>query len=124
MKYLITHLCFWNFESTHPRSIRPTLEREEMSAVSWAHMMEDQNKTPNEAQQYASTLGEVMEVFESCGCSAEVIAAASSEATLTIKGPVSFCPTHIFEEHVEKAKELMQASHPDVAFRVEVSETE
>lgn len=86
--------------------------------------MEEQNKAANEVQEYASVLREATEVFESCGCSVDVTSPAPSQAVLTIKGPVSFCPPSIFEEHVEKAKELMQASHPDVGFRVEVAETD
>jgi len=75
-------------------------------------------------QLYTSALREVTEVFESCGCSTEVVCPSASEAVLIIKGCVSFCPASIFEEHVEKAKELMQALHPNVEFRVEVVETD
>jgi hypothetical protein len=84
--------------------------------------MENQNNISDEKQAYASTLKEVTDVFESCGCSTEVSVTAPSRAALIIKGPISFCPTSIFEEHVEKAKELMQASHPDVTFSVEARE--
>lgn len=86
--------------------------------------MEEQNKKIDEEQRYASTLDEVIQMFESCGCSADVTIPAPSQAVLGIKGPVSLCPISIFEEHIEKAKELMQASHPDVAFRIEITEVE
>jgi hypothetical protein len=84
--------------------------------------MENGSNISYEKQTYASTLKEVTDVFESCGCSTEVSITAPQQATLVIKGPISFCPTSIFEEHVEKAKELMQMSHPHVAFTVEARE--
>lgn len=84
--------------------------------------MENKNNVNDEKHTYASTLKEVTDVFESCGCSTEVSITAPLQATLVIEGPISFCPTSIFEEHVEKAKELMQISHPHVAFTVEARE--
>lgn len=86
--------------------------------------MKQEIKASDEARRYTITLREATEVFESCGCSTEVTLPAPSEAVLTIKGCVSLCPISIFEEHAEKAKELMQTSHPDVGFRVEVVETD
>lgn len=74
--------------------------------------------------QYESTLKEVTDMFESCGCRADVATPSSSQVVLTVRGPSSMCPVSIFEEHVEKAKELMQTSHSDVSFVVKVEETE
>lgn len=62
-------------------------------------------------------------MFESCGCQTDVTTPSASQVVLTVRGPVSMCPVSIFEEHVDKAKELMQASHSDVSFNVEVDET-
>ena len=76
----------------------------------------------HDMNQYESTLKEVTDMFESCGCRAEVTAPSSSQVVLTVRGPASMCPISIFEEHVEKAKELMQASHADISFNVEVEE--
>jgi len=86
--------------------------------------MNQQTESNNLVQSYAQTLREVSDVIESCGCSVEVTSLTPSEAALTIKGCISYCPASIFEEHVEKAKELMQISHPEVRFRVEVIEAE
>jgi hypothetical protein len=72
--------------------------------------------------QYQLTLKEVTDVFESCGCTANVSTPSSSQVVLTIQGPVCICPTSIFEEHVEKAKELMQSSYPNISFHIEVEE--
>jgi len=73
---------------------------------------------------YQSTLKEVTDMFESCGCNTEVAAPSSGRVVLTVQGPVGMCPSSIFEEHIERAKELMQTSHPDVSFQVDVVETE
>jgi len=75
-------------------------------------------------QAYQRTLKEVTDMFESCGCNTEVTEPSSSQVVLTVQGPVGMCPSSIFEEHVEKAKDLMRTSHPDVSFQVEVVETE
>lgn len=72
---------------------------------------------------YQSTLKDVTDVFESCGCHADVTTPLPSQVLLTITGSISTCPSSIFEEHVEKAKELMGSAHPEIAFRVEVEET-
>jgi hypothetical protein len=77
----------------------------------------------SKSQKYMSTLREVTEVFESCGCSTEVVTPGPGQSTLIIRGQTSFCPAAIFEEHVEKAKDLMQNSHPEVAFQIEIDET-
>ncbi|MBP6944648.1 hypothetical protein KBD61_05640 [Patescibacteria group bacterium] len=74
--------------------------------------------------QYQLTLKEVTDMFESCGCNANVSTPSSSQVVLTIQGPVSICPSSIFEEHVERAKELMQVAYPNISFHVEVVETE
>ena len=84
--------------------------------------MNQQTKSNDLVQSYARTLREVSDVIESCGCSIEVTSPTPSEAVLMIKGCISFCPASIFEEHVEKAKELMRISHPEARFRVEVIE--
>ena len=63
-------------------------------------------------------------MFESCGCHTEVTTPSPSQVRLIVKGPVSMCPKSIFEEHVEKAKELMQSSCPEVSFDVVVEDTE
>ncbi len=73
--------------------------------------------------QYQLTLKEVTDVFESCGCITNVSTLSSSQVILTIQGPVCICPSSIFDEHVEKAKELMQIAYPNVSFHVEVEET-
>ena len=78
----------------------------------------------SDMDQYQLTLKEATDVFESCGCHIDVSTPSSSEVVLTIQGPVRICPSAIFEEHVEKAKELMQSSYPDVSFHIEVVETE
>lgn len=75
-------------------------------------------------QTYQRTLKEVTDMFESCGCNTEVTEPSSSQVVLTVQGPVGMCPSSIFEEHIERAKELMQTSHPDVSFQVDVVETE
>lgn len=62
-------------------------------------------------------------MFESCGCQTDVTTPSASQVVLTVRGPVSMCPISIFEEHVNKAKELMRVSHSDVSFTVEVEET-
>ena len=72
---------------------------------------------------YTTTLKEVTDMFESCGCRTEVTAPSSQEALLTVEGPTSFCPSSILEEHLEKAKELMRSAHPEVTFRIEIKET-
>lgn len=72
---------------------------------------------------FQSTLKEVTDMFESCGCQTEVTTSTPSEVLLTINGPVSMCPASIFDEHVERAKELMQSAHPDVAFNVDIQES-
>ena len=74
--------------------------------------------------QYQASLKDVTDMFESCGCHTEVTTPSSSQVRLTIKGPISMCPKSIFEEHVERAKELMQSSHPEVSFNVDVEELE
>ncbi len=76
----------------------------------------------NSMNEYQATLKEVTDMFESCGCETDVATPSSSQVLLTVKGAVSMCPPAIFEEHVEKAKELMQSAHPGVAFDVEVKE--
>lgn len=86
--------------------------------------MDNHTNVGDEARVYASTLKEVTDIFESCGCSTQVLVSAPSQAILIIDGPVSFCPRSIFEEHVDRAKELMRLSHPDAAFTVEVREEE
>lgn len=87
--------------------------------------MEENNKTnPTEIERYATTLKDVTDMFESCGCQTEVAAPSPTQALLTIRGPVSMCPVSIFEEHVEKAKELMRSSHPDISFDVAIDEIE
>lgn len=85
--------------------------------------MEERDKQALD-QAYASTLREATEVFESCGCMVDVTSSIPSQAVLTITGPISFCPASIFEEHLEKARELMHAAHPDVDFRIEVMKTD
>lgn len=74
--------------------------------------------------QFELTLKEVTDMFESCGCHTEVTTPSSSQVALTVRGPVSMCPVSIFEERVERAKELMQISHPDMTFSLEVEEIE
>lgn len=71
---------------------------------------------------YEQTLKEVTDMFESCGCQTRVATPANQEVVLTIQGPTAMCPSAIFEEHVEKANELMQNAHPDVAFKVDIKE--
>ncbi len=73
---------------------------------------------------YESTLKEVTDMFESCGCRADVTLPSPSQVVLTIRGPVSMCPTSIFAEHVERAKELMRLTHANAFFHVEIEETE
>lgn len=73
---------------------------------------------------YQALLKDVTDVFESCGCQTEVATLSPSQVCLTIKGSVSICPSSIFEEHVEKAKEQMQVAHPEVSFDVRVEDIE
>ncbi len=84
--------------------------------------MEENKATPTETEQYAATLKNVTDMFESCGCQTELTASSPTQALLTIRGPVSMCPVSIFEEHVEQAKELMQSSHPEISFDVAIDE--
>lgn len=84
--------------------------------------MEKQQSNTDQNQAYAITLKEVTDIFESCGCTTEVSVAAPSQVALIIRGPISLCPSSIFAEHVDRAKELMQQSHPEVAFTVEEQE--
>lgn len=71
---------------------------------------------------YEQTLKEVTDMFESCGCRTDVAAPSDQEVVLTIQGPTAMCPSSIFEEHVEKANELMREAYPNVAFKVDVKE--
>ena len=74
--------------------------------------------------QYQSTLKNVTDMFESCGCQTSVTTSAPSQVLLTITGPISMCPKSIFEEHVAEAKDLMRSSHPEVSFEVGIEEVE
>lgn len=74
--------------------------------------------------QYQLTLKEVTDIFESCGCAVSVSTPSSSQVVLTIQGPVCICPSSIFDEHVEKANELMRSAYPNVSFTVQVIESE
>lgn len=71
---------------------------------------------------YEQTLKEVTDMFESCGCETSVFTPSDQEVVLTIQGPTAMCPSAIFEEHVEKANELMQESYPSLRFKVDVRE--
>jgi hypothetical protein len=74
--------------------------------------------------QYQSTLKGVTDMFESCGCHADVTTPTPSQVLLTVKGPISMCPKSIFDQHIEEAKDLMQSSHPEVSFEVGIEEVE
>lgn len=73
---------------------------------------------------YRFILKEVTDMFESCGCDTDVTVSASGGVRLVIRGPVSMCPSSIFHDHLERAKELMQSSCPEVPFSVDIEESE